>query len=78
MKHGIVIISGQFNYEECMHLGGVASGSFLLSGFLAEIYDEGPATGELVIAGFKCVWWPILHPYRKLLCYFEILIIAFC
>ena len=42
---GIVIISGQFDYEECMQLAGVTSESFLISGFLAEIYNEGPTIG---------------------------------
>lgn len=45
MNDGIVIISGQFNHEECMQLGGVPSDSFLISGFRAEIYREGPAIG---------------------------------
>lgn len=40
MKHPIMILSGQFNYEEHVPVGCVASGFFLLSGFLAEIYNE--------------------------------------
>lgn len=33
-------LSEQFSYEECVPVGCVASGSLLLSGFLAEIYSE--------------------------------------
>jgi len=36
MNDGIVIISGQFDYVECMQLACVTSESFLISGFLAE------------------------------------------
>lgn len=76
--HEIVIPSGQFDYGECVHLSSVASGSFLLSRFPAEIYKEGAAISDPVIAGVNCAWWPVHPSYRELLRDFEIVIIAFC